>query len=66
MAFYVIRVPQAGVLPQATFQIPPHDGHPCLKLMVATLNPIADFHCQAIIYASRNIHPRANPWYSAL
>jgi len=29
-------------------QIPPHDGHPCLKLMVATANPIADFHCQAI------------------
>jgi len=36
MALYVVRIPQAGVLPQATFQIPPRDGHPCLKLMVAT------------------------------
>jgi len=58
MAFYVIRVPQAGVLPQATFQIPPHDGHPCLKLMVATANPIAYFHCQAIIHAGRTRYPR--------
>jgi len=26
-------------LPQATFQIPPRDGHPCLELMVGTINP---------------------------
>jgi len=38
MALYVVRVPQARALPQATFQIPPYDGHPCLKLMVATAN----------------------------
>ena len=39
-------------------QIPPRDGHPCLKLMVATANPIADFHCQVITHAGRTRFPR--------
>jgi len=26
-------------LPPITFQIPPRDGHPCLELMVGTINP---------------------------
>jgi len=34
MALYVVRVPQA------TFQIPSSDGHPCLKLTVAIAKPI--------------------------
>jgi len=34
--------------------------------MVATANPIADFHCQAITHARRTRYPRASPWYSAL
>ena len=38
-------------------QIPPRDGHPCLKLMVATANPITDFHCQAITHARRTRLP---------
>jgi len=53
MALYIVRIPQARVLPRATFRISPRDGHSCLKLIVATANPIADFHCQAITHARR-------------
>ena len=27
-------------------QIPPHDGHPCLRLILPTAKRIADFHRQ--------------------
>jgi len=42
-----------GFCRQFPSDFPSRDGHPCLKLMVATLNPIADFHCQAITHARR-------------
>ena len=34
-------------------QIPPHDGHPCLRLTVPTAKPVADFHRQVITHAGR-------------
>jgi len=58
MTLYVVHAPQAGFLPQATFQTPPRDGHPCCSANGC--------YCQAIIHAKRTIHPWTSPWYSAL
>src|SRR5699024_12487975 len=32
-------------------QIPPRDGHPCLRLTVPTAKPVVDFHHQVIAHA---------------
>jgi len=66
MALYVVRVPQAGVLPTASFRFHLTMDTLAVQLMVTTANPIADFHCQAIIHARRTRYLRASPWYSAL
>ena len=34
-------------------QIPPHNGHPCLRLTVPTAKSVADFHRQVIAHAER-------------
>ena len=34
-------------------QIPPHDGHPCLRLTVPTAKSVVDFHHQVIAHAGR-------------
>ena len=34
-------------------QIPPHDGHPCLRLTVPTAKSVVDFHHQVIALAGR-------------
>ena len=40
--------------PQSSFlQIPPHDGHPCLRLTVPTAKSVVDFHHQVIAHAGR-------------
>src|SRR5699024_11343870 len=36
-------------------QIPPHDGHPCLRLTVPTAKSVVDFHHQVIAHAGRTI-----------
>ncbi|WP_207644250.1 hypothetical protein, partial [Thermotalea metallivorans] len=45
-------------------QIPPHDGHPCLWLMVPTAKPIADFHRQVTAHAGRTL--KRTVWYLKL
>ena len=34
-------------------QIPPHDGHPCLRLTVPTAKSVVDFHHRVIAHAGR-------------
>ena len=34
-------------------QIPPHGGHPCLRLTVPTAKSVADFHRQVVAHAGR-------------
>ena len=63
MASYAVRIPQAGVLPTASFRFHLTMDTLAVQLMVATANPIADFHCQAIIHARRTRYPRACPWH---
>ena len=58
MALYVVRVPQAGVLPTASFRFHLAMDTLAVQLMVDTANPIADFHCQAITHARRTRYPR--------
>ncbi len=41
-------IPQSGFL-----QIPPRDGHPCLRLTLPTTKRIVDFHHQVIAHAGR-------------
>jgi hypothetical protein len=44
-------------------QIPRHRGHPCLRLVVPTAKPTADFHRQAIAHAGHTYkkeHPRCS------
>ena len=53
MALYVVRVPQAGALPTASFRFHLTMDTLAVQLMVATANSIADFHCQAITHARR-------------
>jgi len=55
MALYVVRIPQAGALPTASFRFHLAMDTLAVQLMVATANSIADFHCQAIIHARRKI-----------
>jgi len=54
MALYVNRVPQTGALPTASFRFHLTMDTLAVQLMVATANPIADFHCQAIFHARRS------------
>ena len=39
-------------------QIPPHDGHPCLWLVVPTAKPTADFHRLAVSHAGHTKEAR--------
>jgi hypothetical protein len=43
-----ILPPTSGFL-----QIPPHDGHPCLRLTLPTAKRVADFHRQVVAHAGR-------------
>jgi len=63
MALYVVRVPQVGALPTASFRFHLTMDTLAVQLMVATANSIADFHCQAITHARRTRYPRASPWH---
>ena len=36
-----------------SLQIPPHDGHPCLRLTLPTAKRVADFHRQVVAHAGR-------------
>ena len=48
--------PWVSILPTSDFlRIPPHDGHPCLRLTVPTAKSVADFHRQVIAHAERTI-----------
>ena len=58
MALYVVRVPQAGALSTTSFRFHLAMDTLAVQLMVATANPIADFHCQVIIHARRTRYPR--------
>ena len=40
-------------LPSGFLQIPPRDGHPCLRLTVPTAKPVVDFHHQVVAHAGR-------------
>ena len=57
MQFLFVRprfCPRVSILPASDFlQIPPHDGHPCLRLTVPTAKSVADFHRQVIAHAER-------------
>ena len=47
-----------GTFPASTsgfLQIPPRDGHPCLRLMLPATERIVDFHHQVIAHAGRTI-----------
>ena len=41
------------ILQSGFLQIPPRDGHPCLRLMLPTTKRIVDFHHQVIAHAGR-------------
>ena len=41
------------ILPSGFLQIPPHGGHPCLRLTVPTAKSVVDFHHQVIAHAGR-------------
>ncbi len=43
-------------------QIPPHDGHPCLRLVVPATWPTADFHRLAIAHAGRTLIKNPQIW----
>ena len=43
------------ILPSGFLQIPPHGGHPCLRLTVPTAKSVVDFHHQVIAHAGRTI-----------
>ncbi len=57
MQFLFVRprfCPRVSILPTSGFlQIPPRDGHPCLRLTVPTAKSVADFHRQVIAHAER-------------
>ena len=59
MRFLFVRprfCPWVSILPTSDFlRIPPHDGHPCLRLTVPTAKPVADSHRQVIAHAERTI-----------
>ena len=61
MQFLFVRprfCPRVSILPASDFlQIPPHDGHPCLRLTVPTAKSVADFHRQVIAHAERTKEP---------
>jgi hypothetical protein len=45
-------------------QIPPHDGHPCSRLMLPATGRIADFHRMVTAYAGHT--PRPKKWQDAI
>ena len=57
LPFGELLTPQSGFL-----QIPPHDGHPCLRLAVPATEPVVDFHHLVIAHAERtsNSHCDSN------
>ena len=59
---YAISVRRLGTLPvrvdrfplaSGFLQIPPRDGHPCLRLTLPTTKRVVDFHHQAIAHSGR-------------
>jgi len=59
MALYVVRVPQTGALLTVSFRFHLTMDTLAVWLIVATLNPIVDFHRQAIIHIKLTILPQA-------
>ena len=61
VAFYVISVRRFGSLPASIFflltsgflQIPPHDGHPCLRLTLPTAERVVVSHHLVVAHAGR-------------
>ena len=48
--------------PQSDFlQIPPHDGHPCLRLTIPATERVVDFHSLVITHARRTRKLKAPP-----
>ena len=64
MQFLFVRprfCPWVSILPTSGFlQIPPRDGHPCLRLTVPTAKSVADFHRQVIAHAERTTMKRTS------
>ena len=67
---YAVSVRRLGILPvrvdrfplaSGFLQIPPRDGHPCLRLTLPTTKRVVDFHHQAIAHGGRTSsnHPPA-------
>ena len=59
---YAVSVRRLGTLPvrvdrfplaSGFLQIPPRDGHPCLRLTLPTTKRVVDFHHQAIAHGGR-------------
>ena len=50
------------ILPSGFLQIPPHGGHPCLRLTVPTAKSVVDFHHQVIAHAGRTIWYYLKDW----
>jgi len=53
MALYAVRVPQAEVLPTASFRFHLTMDTLAVWLMVPATKPIADFHCRVIAHVGR-------------
>ena len=56
----LVCLPTSGFL-----QIPPHDGHPCLRLTVPTAMSVADFHRQVVTHAERTKRAWEQRFYSS-
>ena len=63
---YAVSVRRLGILPvrvdrfplaSGFLQIPPRDGHPCLRLTLPTTKRVVDFHHQAIAHGGRTSNP---------
>ena len=61
---YAVSVRRLGILPvrvdrfplaSGFLQIPPRDGHPCLRLTLPTTKRVVDFHHQVVAHAGRTI-----------
>ncbi len=63
----VMYTDPSGHLPTSGFlQIPPRDGHPCLRLTVPTAKSVADFHRQVIAHAEHTKNKRQLPFGESL
>ena len=61
MAFYAISVRQVA----DSLQIPPHDGHPCLWLILLAAKRIANLHRQVCAHAGRTTKTAAQVYTRA-